>query len=192
MQYLTTDWRKNSMLKTQNPLLLVPFKYGFIGSLMIILGLVVMFYMGRHPLLLNPVLDTRIPIYALIIYISFKIFKEQYNDGIMHFWQGIAIGMIAYTVMSFGAALFIYIFSEFSSSNFLSEYIRIATGQLVDNKDLFIETIGEKTYTDTLAQLPATRSIHIALDYLLKSMPIGLFLTLILSVLMRNKVSTNQ
>jgi uncharacterized protein DUF4199 len=180
------------MLKTKNPLLLVPFKYGFIGALMIILGLIVMYYMDRHPLLLNPILDTRIPIYALITFISFKIFKEQYNSGIMHFWQGMAIGMIGYILMAFSAALFIYIFSEFSATNFLSEYIRISTAQLVANKDLFIETIGEKTYSDTLAQLPNTRSIHLAIDYLLKSMPIGLFLTLILSVLLRNKISTNQ
>ena len=130
------------MFKTQNPLLLVPFKYGFIGSLIIILGLIVLFYLGRHPLLLNPILDARIPLYALIIFISFKIFKEQYNGGIMHFWQGMTMGMIAYIIMAFGAALFIYIISEVNSSNFLSEYIRLATGQLVTNKDLFIETIG--------------------------------------------------
>ena len=180
------------MLKTQNPLLQVPFKYGFIGSLLIVLGLLALFYLGRHPLLLNPILDTRILIYALIIFISFKVFKDQYNGGIMHFWQGMAMGMIAYLVMALGAALFIYIISAISSTNFLAEYIRIATGQLVTNKDLFIETIGEKTYIETLAQLPNTQPVHLAVDYLLKSMPIGLFLTIILSVLQRRKESTNQ
>ena len=180
------------MFKTQNPLLLVPIKYGFIGSLMIILGLIVLFYLGRHPLLLNPVLDARIPLYALIIFISFKIFKDQYNGGVMHFWQGMAIGMIDYLIMALGAALFIYVFSEIKATNFLAEYIRIATGQLETNKDLFIENISEKTYTDTLAQLPRTQAIHLAVDYLLKSTPIGLFLTIILSVLLRRKESTNQ
>ena len=180
------------MVKSQNPLFLVPLKYGFIGAVMLIFGLLVLFYMGRHPLLLNPVLDTRILIYALIIFISFKVYKDQYNRGIMHFWQGMAMGMISYIVMSFGAALFIYIISEISSTNFLAEYIRIATGQLITNKDLFIETISEKTYADTLEQLPATKPIHLALDYLLKSMPIGLFLTIILSILLRRKESSNQ
>jgi hypothetical protein len=180
------------MYKTQNPLLIVPFKYGIIGSLMIIIGLLVLYYFGRHPLLLNPLLDARIPLYALIIFISFKVFKDHFNGGIMHFWQGMAMGMIAYVVMAFSAALFIYIFGEINSTNFMAEYTRIATGQLVTNKDLFIETIGEKTYTETLAQLPNTQPIHLAVDYLLKSMPIGLFLTIILSVLLRNKISTNQ
>ena len=179
------------MLKTKNPLFLTPFKYGFIGSMLIILGLLVLFYLGKHPLLLNPVLDSRIPIYALIIFISFKIFKDQQNAGVMHFWQGMTMGMIAYFVMALGAAMFIYIFSEISATNFLAEYIRLATGQLVTNKDLFIETIGEKTYTDTLAQLPTTQPIHLAVDYLLKSIPIGLFLTIILAVLLRRKELTN-
>jgi hypothetical protein len=175
------------MFKTKNPLLLVPFKYGFIGAMLIILGLLVLFFLGRHPLLLNPVLDIRIPIYGLIIFISAKVFKEQYNNGIMHFWQGMVMGMIAYLVMALVAGLFIFIMGEISTTGFLAEYIKIATDQLVTNKDLFIETIGEKTYIDTLAQLPTTQSIHLAVDYLLKSMPIGLFLTIILSVLLRRK-----
>ena len=180
------------MLKTKNPLLLVPFKYGLIGSILSILALLVLFYLGKHPLLLNPVMDARLPLFALIIFISIKVYKEQYSGGIMHFWQGISIGMIAYVLMAFTAALFIFIFSKISSSHFLTEYIRIAMAQLVENKEVFIETVGEKTYIDTLAQLPNTQAIHLAVDYLLKSMPIGLFLTLILSVLLRNKVSPNQ
>ena len=178
------------MLKTKNPLLLVPYKYGLIGSLLSIVSLVVLFYMGRHPLLLSPLLDARLLLYALIIFVSFKVYKDQYANGVMHFWQGITIGMTSYFVMALTASFFILVFSGISSTNFLSEYIRIATDQLVSNKELFIESIGEKTYTDTIAQLPKTRPIHLAADYLLKSMPIGLFLTLILSILFRNKEPT--
>lgn len=180
------------MLKTHNPLLLVPFRFGLIGMVFNILALIILFYIGRHPLLLNPLLDARIPLYALIVFVSIKSFKDNYSGGIMHFWQGLAMGMIAYSVMALGTGIFIFIFSEIESTNFLQEYIRIATGQLVANKELFIESIGDSTYYDTLAQLPKTRSIHLAVDYLLKSMPIGLFLTLLLSVLLRNKFSSNQ
>lgn len=180
------------MLKTKNPLLLVPFKYGSVGAIMIIVSLLILFSLDRHPLLLNPVLEVRLPIYALIIFISFKSYKDLYSNGILHFWQGITMGMVAYIIMALGTALFIYIISDIASTNFLSEYIRISSSQLAANKELFIETIGEKTYIDTMAQLPKTRAIHLAVDYLLKSMPIGLFLTLILSVLFRNKVTIDQ
>ena len=179
------------MLKTQNPLLLVPFQYGFVGAFFNILAIIVLFYLDRHPLLLNPILDARIPLYALIVFVTFKAYKDNYSNGIMHFWQGMAMGMIAYIIMALGTALFIYIFSEISATQFLEEYKRIAIGQLSMNKELFIESIGEKTYFDTMDQLPKTRSIHLAVDYLLKSMPIGLFLTLLLSVLLRNKLSPN-
>jgi putative flippase GtrA len=177
------------MLKTDNPLLLVPFRFGGIGLLFNITAIVVLYLIGRHPLLLNPVLDARIPLYALIIFASFKTFKDNYNQGIMHFWQGLAMGIVAYLLMAIGTSIFIYIFSAIESSNFLAEYIRIATGQLEANKEVFIEQIGEKTYEGTLAQLPTTRPVHLAFDYLLKSTPIGLFLTLLLAILMRKKIS---
>jgi len=180
------------MLKTKNPLFLVPFKYGLVGSLLNIVALMVLYYLGRHPLLLNPILDTRLPLYALFIFVGLRVFKEEHNEGIMHFWQGMTIGMILYILMAILSGTFIYIFSEIEPTNFLLEYIRLATEQLVTNKEMFIESIGEKTYIDTIAQLPQTRSIHLAADYLLKSIPIGLFLTIILSVLMRNKISTNN
>lgn len=175
------------MLKTDNPLLIVPFRYGGIGMLFNILAIVVLYLIGRHPLLLNPVLDARIPLYALIIFASFKTFKDNYSQGVMHFWQGLAMGIVAYLLMAIGTSIFIYVFSAIDATNFLAEYIRIATGQLVSNKAVFIESIGEKTYEGTLAQLPRTRPVHLALDYLLKSTPIGLFLTLLLAVLMRRK-----
>jgi len=180
------------MLKTKNPLFLVPFKYGLVGSLLNIVALMVLYYLGRHPLLLNPILDTRLPLYALFIFVGLKVFKEEHNEGIMHFWQGMTIGMILYILMAILSSTFIYTFSEIEATKFLSEYIKLATDQLVANKEMFIESIGEKTYIDTIAQLPQTRSIHLAADYLLKSIPIGLFLTIILSVLMRNKISTNN
>lgn len=177
------------MLKTDNPLLLVPFRFGAIGLLFNITAIVVLYLIGRHPLLLNPVLDARIPLYALIIFASFKTFKDNYSQGVMHFWQGLTMGLVAYLFMSIGTSIFIYIISAIDATNFLSEYIRIATGQLEANKEVFIESIGEKTYEGTLEQLPNTRPVHLALDYLLKSTPIGLFLTLLLSILMRKKIN---
>lgn len=188
------DTIRNLMLKTQNPLLLVPFKYGFIGSLMIILGLIVLFYLGRHPLLLNPILDARIPIYALITFISFKVFRDQYNGGIMHFWQGMAIGLIAYMVMTLGAALFIFIFSGIGNTHFLEEFIRIKSEQLIANKEAYIAAygVGEEAYNYAIEGLPLTQASDLALHYIRQSIPIGLFLTIILSVLLRRKEATNQ
>lgn len=178
------------MFKTHNPLFLVPFKFGFVGALLNILALIVLFYLGRHPLLLNPILDARVPLYALLIFMSLKVYKDQYSGGILHFWQGMIMGMIAYILMASVVSLFIYVFSAIESTHFLSEYIRIAIGQLEANKALFIENIGKQTYIDTLTSLPDTKPIHLAVDYLLKSTPIGLFLTIILSVIMRRKSIT--
>ncbi len=182
------------MFKNLNPLILVPVKYGAIGSLLIIFGLLVLYFLGRHPLLLKPILDTRLLLYPLIIFITFNIFKDHYSGGVMHFWQGLTMGLIAFLVMAFVTALFIYIFSEIGNTHFLSEFIRIKTEQLIANKEEYVEAfgVGEKAYNYAIEGLPLINGGDLAFLYIRQSMPIGLFLTIILSVLLRNKISTNQ
>ena len=58
---------------------------------------------------------------------------------------------------------------------------------MMANKAAFVETIGLSTFEDTMKQLPSTTALHLAADFLLKSMPVGLFLTIIISVFMRRK-----
>ncbi len=173
-------------LKTDNPLLLVPFRFGLIGALMNILALLVPYYLGRHPLLLNIVLDARLPLYALFIFISIKAYKEQCGQG-LHFWQGMTIGLVVYLLMGTLTSLFVLVFSAIPATGFLQQYIHLAMQQLMANKEIFIENIGEKTYYDTLAHLPSTSALDLSVDYLLKSMPIGLFLTLIEAILFRKR-----
>jgi hypothetical protein len=112
----------------------------------------------------------------------------------MHFWQGLAIGLFAYVVMSTVIALFIFIFSDLESTKFLSEFVRLKTNELTLNKEAYQEArgVGEEAYNNALNSLPKTKPIHLALLYIRQSMLIGLFLTIIFSIIMRNKFSTNQ
>ena len=182
------------MANMRNPLFIVPLRFGLIGAAFNILAILVVFYLGQHPLLINPVVNGQLILFGLIIFVSFKYFKDQYSDGIMHFWQGLAIGLFAYIVMSTVIALFIYVFSEVESTRFLSEFIRLKTNELILNKEAYLEArgVGEEAYSKALSTLPGTKPIHLALLYIRQSMLIGLFLTIIFSILMRNKVSSNQ
>lgn len=182
------------MLNTKNPLFIVPLKFGLMGAGFNILAILAVFYLGQHPLIINPLLNGQLILYALIIFVSFKYFKDQYSDGILHFWQGLAIGLFAYIVMSTVIAIFIYGFSEYEGSNFLSEFIRLKTNELSLNKEAYLEArgVGKEAYNNALLSLPGTRPIHLALLYIRQSILIGLFLTIVFSILMRNKISTNQ
>lgn len=173
-------------MKSQNQLVQVAIKFGLIGSLMNIIALLVLFYIGKHPLLLNPVLDARWPLYGLFVFASLRVLKDQ-NGRILHFWQGMLLGFLVYLIMAQMTAAFIAVFGSIDSTHFLSSYIAIAQEQILANKAALIENIGEKAVDNALKSLPNTTANNLAFDYFLKSMPIGLILTLILSIVMRRK-----
>ncbi len=174
-------------MKLENNLIQTAIRFGLIGAAMNIIALLVLFYIGKHPLLLNPLIDARWPLYGLFVFFSLKVFRDE-NKEVLHFWQGLALGFLVYLIMAQMAAAFIAVFASVESTQFLSEYIRIATEQISANREVLIENnISEKTLTDALQILPTTTANNLAFDYFLKSMPIGLILTLILSIVMRRK-----
>lgn len=165
----------------------VAIKLGLAGALMNIIALLVLFYIGKHPLLLNPFLDARWPLYGLFLFFSMKYFRED-NNGILHFWQGLAVGFIVYLIMAQMVAAFIAVFASIDSTQFLSTYISSAIEQINNNREALLETnLSEKTITDALKILPTTTANNLAFDYFLKSTPIGLILTLLLSIVMRRR-----
>ncbi len=162
-------------------------RFGLIGALMNIVALLILFYIGKHPLLLNPFLDARWPLYALFVYVAINTFRDE-NNGILHFWQGLSVGFLVYLIMAQMAAAFIAVWGSIESTQFLSSYISIAIEQISANKEALIQNnLSEKTITDALQILPSTTANNLAFDYFLKSMPIGLILTLLLSIVMRRK-----
>lgn len=174
-------------MKLQNNLTQTAIKFGLIGALMNIVALVTLFYLGKHPLLLSPLIDARLPLYGLFIFFSIKFFRDE-NEGILHFWQGLALGFLVYLIMAQMAAAFIAVFGSIESTQFLSTYISTAIEQINKNKEALLQNnINEKTLTDALELLPNTTANNLAFDYFLKSMPIGLILTLLISILMRRK-----
>lgn len=174
-------------MKLQNNLIQTAIKFGLIGALMNIVALLTLFYLGKHPLLLNPLIDARLPLYGLFIFFSLYYFRDD-NEGILHFWQGLVLGFLVYLIMAQMAAAFIAVFGSIESTQFRSIYVSTAIEQISANKEALLENnIDEKTLNDALQILPSTTANNLAFDYFLKSMPIGLILTLLLSIVMRRK-----
>lgn len=158
---------------------------GLIGSALVAASILILFYLGRHPMLLNIVLDVRIPLYGIFIFVSTKMYRDYHNAGELHFWEGMTTGFLTYSVMAVVSSLFILVFAGIESTGFLSEYVRLASIPLEEHKDIFIENFGEEVYKETLLQLPKTTAWDLCRDYLLKSMFIGIFLTIILTLALR-------
>ena len=169
-----------------SPIVIVALKYMAFGSLLSILLIVILYYAQRHPLLMPPILDFRILIFGVFIFFSLREFRDYLNGGVLYFWQGMSIGMLCYLGMALVGSLFILIFG-WIVPGFLDSYLIIATSQLEANKEQFLEAIGEKAYNAALAELPLTTVTDLAVDYFLKSIPLGLFLTIIIAVILRRQ-----
>lgn len=161
-------------------------KYGLAGAGLAVMLLIILYYANKHPLLVPVIYDYRILLFAILIFFSIKEFKDYYNAKTLHFWQGMAIGLTCYVTVALVAAIAVYIIGLMEPL-FLSSYISTMTRQLQDNKDLFVESISAEVYDDALKNLPSTTMSDLAVDYFLKSMPIGLFLTIIISVILRKQ-----
>lgn len=145
-----------------------------------------------HPLAViavNPLLDIRIPLYALLIFVSLKEFKDYYGGGELHFWQAFLMGIVVYMITSLGSAIFIFIISKVEASQFLQIYIAQTKSYFTLNKDEYINQLGEVRFNQAFQEIDSISPLTLTSQYLLQSTLIGLFLTLLLAVLMRKKIS---
>ena len=178
------------MLKIKNPLSVVSLKYGIAGIVLSILAIIVMYYLVSHPLsiiVVNPLMDIRIPLYLLLVFAALKEFKDYYGGGYLHFWQAMIIGVGVYMITSLGTAIFIFIISKVEVSGFLTGYIEQSKAYLILNKEEYFVQLGEDRFNQAVNGLDEVSALSLTSQYLLQSTFIGLFLTFILSIIMRKK-----
>jgi hypothetical protein len=176
-------------MKQLKPIVQVPLRFGIYGGLLSGIIMVILFYIDRHPFLISPMYDFRIILFAVFIFFSVKEFRDFYQAGELYFWQAMAIGILCYLVTGLMGALIILLFSNIEPM-FVTDYIDLAMQQLLADKEAMINAVGEEAYENALNRLPETSSMAMAGDYLIKSMIIGFFLTIIISVVLRRQPKT--
>jgi hypothetical protein len=70
--------------------------------------------------------------------------------------------------------------------NFTSGFISGSMQHIIQAKERIIAQVGEKAYNKTLEIIPTTTLMDLALDYFLKSLPLGLILTILITLVLRN------
>ncbi len=160
----------------------VPFRYGLFGGVLAAVLLFTLFYLGRFPLL--PV--ERIVLFAIFIFFALKELRDYHQGGIMHFWQGMIAGIVCYLTMSVVAAALLWVWGQLSDV-YLTGYIQSMTEQLESGRSEFEERVGKEALELQLKKLPLTTITDLAFDYILKSMFIGIFLTIIISIILRRQ-----
>ncbi|MBS1951744.1 MAG: hypothetical protein OJF59_001606 [Cytophagales bacterium] len=174
---------------TKNLLFIIPFRFGLIGGLIGSLAIMVLFYLGRHPFLIPVIFDFRIVIYAMFIFITLKVLRDNYLNGSLLFWQGMTGSYVFLVTAALTGALSTFCLA-IAQNGFLTGYIGAKQQQMTDFKKEFIDELGAAMYQQQLSKLADTTAFDLAIDYFLKSLVIGLFLTIIISVILRKQKQT--
>jgi len=168
------------------PLVRVPLRYGLIGGVLGFVLILILYYIDRHPFLVPVFFDFRVPLFGIFIFFLLRELREDHFGGLLFFWQGTAacgVFIIIYAVIT---ALLIWIFG-INVPGFVTQYVELATNQLKTLPKETIEQIGKEVYDKNMELLPHTTSLDLATLYLVQCFGIGLFISIILSVILRRQ-----
>lgn len=158
---------------------------GIVGSALL-LGL---YYIGRHPFLIPVFMDFRIVLFAFFIFFTLRELRDYRQGGILYFWQGIFAAFLFTLCYAVVSAFALFVFMTLVP-DFLAEYINLSVKQLKTLPPEVIERIGKPVYQRNLEMLPATNSADLSFLYFSQSLLISLFISIILSVILRRQPKT--
>ncbi len=164
-------------------------RYGLIAGGLMIAFFIITYYAGRHPLMIAPYLDFRIVLLGTFIFFALRELRDRFNFGTLHFYQGMIgsylVVVVAGLVGSLGLLLFAAVETEF-----VPDYITAMTAYLKTFSEEDIAAIGKDVYERNLSLLPATNSRMLAVSYFGQGLLIGIFVSIILSVILRKQPKT--
>ena len=170
----------------QHPLFKIPFRYGLIGGVIACIVLASLYYMGQHPFLVPWIIDFRIIFFSIFIFLSLKEARDFHLNKNLTFSQGMIGGYVFIFITGLMGAILTWCLATWDA-NFLSTYILKATEQLKNFKKEMVQSFNEQDYELQLTRLQSTSAITLATDYLLNSLIIGLFLTPVISIILRKQ-----
>ena len=160
-------------------------KYGLIGGALIVLLYIILVFFKINPLVATKKLDYGFIILPVFIFFSIKEYRDFRNEGKLRFWQGLLVGFLTLLVLSFASALVVWSFLSLFGDDFLRQYIVDRTILLEEYKPMIVESASEEVYERTYADLQNVTPWILAFDDMIKKIFAGLFITLIISVILR-------
>jgi hypothetical protein len=171
-------------MKIKSPLVTIATRNGAIAAVMVSTILVILYWSGKHPFLVPVYADFRIFLFGVFIFFSLKEFRDRHNQGVLYFWQGMVGSYALVTVFSIIMALFIIGFS-LAHPAFIQDYIRLFIEQAQAGSAEVINQMGKENFDRNLQAIQATNGYERAFVYFIQSIWISLFVSIIVSVLLR-------
>ncbi len=174
----------------QNPLLKIPLRNGIIAGLLGFFILFALYAIGKHPFLFMLFFDFRIVMFAVFMTFTLKEIRDNFQDGIIFFWQGMIANLIFTILFAVITFVLIWLFC-FLFPPFLSNYITTAVEQMKTLPAEAIERIGKDEYQRNIEYLSATNGYILAKHYFWQSFVISFFISIIISVILRRQPKTD-
>ena len=175
----------------QNRLISLPVRFGMVGGIAVLVLFLVLYFFERNPLLITDMVEmfTYVIMLAVImglfIYFALKEFRDVYNKGELHFWQGMTGGMICYLVISSISALFIFVMTVIIDPELTTNYIEGRLELMEEKKIEMVERIGEERFAVVKSDILQTTPLRLVWDDFLKKSFLGLFLTIVIAIILR-------
>jgi hypothetical protein len=167
-------------------LLKISARYGGAGGVLAFVLLLIMYYLGRNPLLTSPFLDFRILLFGIFVFFTLKEFREYYQNGVLYFWQAMAGGLTVVLVATTITSGLLWLFGTLEK-DFVVSYIDQLTAYLKSFPQEDIDRIGKEVYDRNINALPTTNVIDLVQIYFMQGIVIGFFVTIIISVVVRRQ-----
>lgn len=171
----------------KSPLIGIGLRNGSIAGLLAGVLLIILYFIGPHPMLILPYADFRILLFGIFIFFTLKEFRNNHQDGVLYFVQGMVGSLIFVTVAATVGAMVVLIYSKINPE-FVSDFIK----QALESAKAFSENTTlsevEKNRIHVMMEgLPATNGKSLAGQHFFQSLMIGLFVSIILSVILRKQ-----
>ena len=167
-----------------SPLVRVGVRYGVIGAVLCVGFMIALYYMGKHPFLINPFVDPRIPVFAVMMLFFLKELRDFHQGGTLYFWQGMIGGFLFTLVCAMLCWLGILAFATLDPA-FVSSYISLALTQTKSFSPEDIDRIGKEVFAQSLEELRNADRYFMASRYFFQSFIISFFVSIIVSIVLR-------
>jgi hypothetical protein len=151
------------------------------------IALVLVAYTGKNPFVFRELLDYRLVTVGVPLFFALYAFRTYKNGGILEYWEGMTVAATVYIASALILGFFVWILLAWIDPSLLTDYIDRVQQLIISDKARLTEQMGEANYQDQLKSIPLTTPFDLAWDYFLKTLLIGLFLSVLFSLILRRK-----
>jgi hypothetical protein len=175
--------------KSIPPLVRIPLAYGGLSGALSLLFIISFFYFGKHPFYISPFFDGRVLLMAVLLFFALREVRDYFFEGILYLWQGMGGCLVFLGGMMLVDAIGIAIFST-TQSEFIQLYIDQGLAQIKTFSPEAIKQIGQPAVEELQKSLPNTTVSDMVRLYTVQTLILGIFVTIIISVISRRQPKT--